>query len=369
VNEPWLGEAEVQMAAKAVASGWISGQGEYVRAFEDRWAALCGRRHGISVSSGTAALETAIHALGLPRGSEMIMPAFTMISCLAAVLRNGLVPVFVDADPRTWCMDVKKLAAKITRRTRAVMAVHIYGHPVDMDPLLEIAARHGLKVVEDAAEAHGARYRGRVCGGFGDASVFSFYSNKIVATGEGGMVVCDDEGVAEDCRSYRNLYFDRHYRFVHGRLGQNFRLTNVQAAIGCAQIDRLPEALRRKTRMAGLYDELLSDQPDLHLPPRTEGCDNVHWVYGIVLNDEHPLDAEMLQQQLRERGVDSRRFFLGMHQQPVARDSGYVVGENFPVTERLSQRGLYLPSGLAITQQQIETVTDAVKACLGAVAA
>jgi perosamine synthetase len=369
VNEPWLGDAEVRMAARAVASGWISGQGEYVQEFEQRWAALCGRRHGISVSSGTAALETAIHALRLPRGSELIMPAFTMISCLAGVMRNGLVPVFVDADPRTWCMDVEQAAAKVTRRTSAVMAVHIYGHPVDMDPLLEVAEKHQLKVVEDAAEAHGAHYRGRVCGSFGDASAFSFYSNKIVATGEGGMVVCDDETVAEDCGNYRNLYFDRAYRFLHGRLGHNFRLTNVQAAIGCAQIDRLPEALRRKERMARLYGELLGGLPGLQLPPQSEDCDNVHWVYGVVLDDDHPLDAEGLQQALRERGVDSRRFFLGMHEQPVARDSGYGVGEGYPVTERLSRRGLYLPSGLALTEQQVEEVGAAMKACLEAVPA
>lgn len=367
VNEPWLGDAEVEAAANAVRSGWISGQGEYVREFEDRWSALCQRRHGISVSSGTAALETAIHALRLPQGSEMIMPAFTMISCLAGVLRNGLAPVFVDADPRTWCMDVDQVAAKVTRRTSAVMAVHIYGHPVDMDPLLAVAAKHGLKVVEDAAEAHGAHYRGRVCGSFGDASAFSFYSNKLIATGEGGMVVCDDETVADDCRNYRNLYFDRQYRFLHGRLGHNFRLTNVQAAIGCAQMDRLPEALRRKARMARLYDQMLGDQPDLQLPAHTEGSDNVHWVYGVVLGDEHPLDAEQLQQKLRERGVDSRPFFLGMHEQPVARDSGFGVGEGYPVTQRLSRRGLYLPSGLAITEQQIEIVAETLKACLGAV--
>jgi len=365
VNEPWLDGREAENARRAVASGWISGQGEYVRQFEERWAGVCGRRHGISVSSGTAALETALHGLGLPRGSEVILPSFTMISCLAAVLRNGLEPVFVDADPRTWCMDVEQVPSRVTRKTRAVMAVHIYGHPVEMERLLEIAGRHRLKVVEDAAEAHGARYRGRVCGSFGDAAAFSFYSNKIVAAGEGGMVVCDDDTVAGDCRDYRNLYFDRAYRFLHGRLGQNFRLTNVQAAIGCAQIDKLPEALARKAKMAALYDELLGELPDLQLPPRTEGCDNVYWVYGLVLGDSHEGDAAGLQARLREEGVDSRLFFLGMHEQPVARESGHGVGERYPVAERLSRRGLYLPSGLTITERQIETVARALKRCLG----
>jgi perosamine synthetase len=262
-------------------------------------------------------------------------------------------------------MDPEQVAGRLTRRTKAIMVVHVYGHPVEMDPILEIAEKHGLKIVEDAAEAHGARYRGRICGSFGDASAFSFYSNKIVATGEGGMVLCDSEAVAEDCRNYRNLYFDRSYRFLHGRLGHNFRLTNIQAAIGCAQVERLPEALERKAGMARLYDALLTDVPDLQLPPRTEHCENVHWVYGVVPGDSYAFEADALQERLRDEGVDSRRFFLGMHEQPVARDSGYGVGEGYPVTERLSRRGLYLPSGLSITEEQIETVVGALRRCLG----
>jgi perosamine synthetase len=365
VNEPWLGEEELELATRAVASGWISGQGEYVDTFERRWSEVCGRRHGIAVSSGTAALETALHAMRLPHGSEVLMPTFTMISCLAAVLRNGLVPVFVDADPRTWCMDTGQAAERVTRKTRAIMPVHIYGHPVDMDPVLELADEHGLRIIEDAAEAHGAQYKKRVCGSFGDAAVFSFYSNKIVASGEGGMVVCDDDTVARACRDYRNLYFDRCYRFLHRRLGQNLRLTNVQAAIGCAQVEKLSRALDRKARMSRLYDERLGEIPDLQLPPRTEGCDNVYWVYGVVLGDGYSFDALHLRQQLREAGVDSRLFFLGMHEQPVARDAGYGVGESYPVAERLARRGLYLPSGLSITEEQIETVAQALKRALG----
>jgi perosamine synthetase len=365
VNEPSLGEAEQERAGQAVASGWISGQGAFVDEFEKRWAEVCKRKHGISVSSGTAALETAVHALGLPRGSEVIMPTFSMISCLAAVLRNGLKPVFVDADPETWCMNVDQVAEAVTEDSSAIMVVHIYGQPVDMDPILAMASRHGLMVIEDAAEAHGARYRGRICGSFGDASVFSFYSNKIVTTGEGGMVVCDDDRIAQDCRDYRNLYFDRRYRFLHGRLGHNFRLTNVQAAIGCVQIERLGLALERKHRMARLYDEMLADLPDLQLPPRIEGFDNVHWVYGIVLGNTYGFDARELRDRLRQHGVDSRLFFLGMHEQPVARQAGFADVRAFPVAERLARRGLYLPSGLALSEAQIETVASALRRCLG----
>lgn len=365
VSEPWLGDRALELVGRAAASGWISGQGEFVDGFEKAWSSLCGRRHGISVSSGTAALETAVHALGLPARSQVIMPTFTMISCMAAVLRNDLVPIFVDADPRTWCMDVGRIEDRVTRETSAIMAVHIYGHPVDMQPLLAIAGNHGLKVIEDAAEAHGARCRGRVCGGFGDVSAFSFYSNKIVATGEGGMVVCDDDAIAEDSRSYRDLYFDRQYRFLHRKLGQNYRMTNLHAAIGCAQVERLPEALRRKARMAALYGDRLSGIPDLQLPPASDWCDNVHWVYGIVLGDSYRFDALELQARLRREGVDSRMFFRGMHEQPVARELGCAGDERHPVAERLARRGLYLPSGLSITDEQIHTVAQTLKRCLG----
>ena len=365
VNEPWLGAEEAELAREAVASGWISGQGKYVQTFEQRWSEQCGRRHGISVSSGTAALETAVHALGLPRGSEVILPSFTMISCVAAILRNDLVPVFVDADSCTWCMDVNQVGHRLTARSSAIMAVHIYGHPVEMDALLELGRTRGLKIIEDAAEAHGALYRGRPCGSFGDASAFSFYSNKIVATGEGGMVVCDDDAVAHDCRDYRNLYFDAQYRFTHRRLGQNYRMTNVQAAIGCAQLDRMSRALERKQSMASRYDELLGDVPDLQLPARSNHCDNVYWVYGVVLGDGHPFDAHELQRRLREQGVDSRPFFLGLHEQPVIREMGHAGTDRFPVTERLSRRGLYLPSGLAISAEQIEQTARTLKRCLG----
>lgn len=364
VNEPRIGAAEQEAVAQAMASGWISGQGAFVDRFERLWAEVCDRKHAVSVSSGTAALETAVHALGLPEGSEVIMPTFSMISCLAAVLRNGLVPIFVDANPNTWCMEVDQLAAAVTGNTSAIMVVHIYGQPVEMDPVLAIANKHRLKIVEDAAEAHGARYRGRICGSFGDASVFSFYSNKIVTTGEGGMVVCDDDRIAEDCRNYRNLYFDRRYRFLHGRLGHNFRLTNLQAAIGCVQTEQLADALDQKSHMARLYDKLLSDVVDLQLPPRTDHAENVHWVYGIVLGDRYPFDARELSARLRQAGVDSRQFFLGMHEQPVTREAGLATHRKYPVAERLSRRGLYLPSGLTLTEAQIEIVARTLKRCL-----
>ncbi len=365
VNEPWLGDAERALAGQALAAGWISGHGEFIDRFEASWSGVCRRRHGIAVSNGSAALETAIHALDLPAGSEVILPTFTLISCAAAVLRGSLVPVFVDADPRTWCMDVRQLESFVTERTAGLMAVHIYGHPVEMGPLLELAARRDLRVVEDAAEAHGARYRGRVCGSFGDVSTFSFYSSKIVTTGEGGMVLCDRDDLAERCRSYRNLYFGRRERFLHDSLGQNFRFNNLQAAIGCAQIDKLGRSLDRKARMGALYTELLRDVPDLQLPAVPEDGTNVFWVYGVVLGDSYRFDAAELQRRLHETGVETRPFFRGLHEQPALRERGFGQRGRFPVAERLARRGLYLPSGLTLDEEQIHTVVRKLRACLG----
>jgi len=364
VNEPWLGERESELANEALSTGWISGQGKFIDRFESTWAEVCGRHHGIAVSNGTAALETAVHALDLPPGSELILPTFTLISCVAGALRGGLVPVFVDADPQTWCMDVAQIEAKITEKTRAIMVVHIYGHPVDMDPILELAEKHDLRIIEDAAEAHGARYRGRICGSFGDISAFSFYSSKIVTSGEGGMVVCNDDVLAENSRNYRNLYFNSRYRFLHDKLGHNFRLTNLQAAVGCAQVEKLDQSLERKARMGTLYNELLGGIPDLQLPVVPEDGTNVYWVYGVVLGNRYPFDAVEFKRRLRAAGVDSRPFFLGLHEQPAIRDRGFGAGEPFPVAERLARRGLYLPSGLTITEKQIRTVARAVGECL-----
>jgi perosamine synthetase len=228
VNEPRLLERDVEYVSECVRTGWISSAGRFISEFEEGFAAYCGRRHGIAVSNGTAALQLAIASLGLKPGDEIIMPTFTIMSCAMAVVYNDGVPVLVDSDPRTWCMDVEQVKDRITPRTRAIMPVHIYGHPVDMDPIMELAGKHGLAVIEDAAEAHGAEYlcardtadaKWRRCGGFGEMSCFSFYANKAVTTGEGGMVLADDDELADKARSLRNLCFQRSRRFYHEELG------------------------------------------------------------------------------------------------------------------------------------------------------
>ena len=260
-------------------------------------------------------------------------------------------------------MDVDQVASRIGPRTRAVMPVHIYGHPVDMDPLLDLSRRHGLRVIEDAAEAHGARYRGRVVGGDGAMSCFSFYANKIVTTGEGGMVLTNDVDTAARLRSGRNLAFGEP-RFVHRALGHNYRLTNIQAAIGVAQVASIEDRVGRKREMGRYYTERLSRIPHLQLPVERPWAESVYWMYGVVLRDGAPVDRDELARRLRERGVDTRPFFVGMHEQPVLREMGLFAGERYPVTERISRRGLYLPSGLALTREQKDTVCAAVEEAL-----
>jgi len=373
VNEPALGERELAYVSECVRTGWVSSAGRFISEFEERWAASCGRRHGIAVSNGTAALQLAVACLGPVPGDEVILPTFTIISCALAVMYNGGVPVVVDSDPHTWCLDVDQVQKKITRRTRAIMPVHIYGHPVDMDPLMDLADRYGLAIIEDAAEAHGAEYHSsrngsesewRRCGSFGTLSCFSFYANKLITTGEGGMVLTDDPQLAERARSLRNLCFRPDRRFYHEELGHNFRLTNMQAALGLSQVERIERIVAQKRWMGQEYSQRLSDITFLELPVEQPWARSVYWMYGVVLSDEAPIDATMFGQRLRDHGVDTRPFFLGMHEQPVFHRRGLFLGERYPVAERIARRGLYLPSGLALTEDQLERVCDAVREAL-----
>ena len=369
VNEPLLGHRELEYVTDCVRSGWISSGGPYIQEFEEKWADYCGRRHGITVSSGTAALQVAVASLGSEPGDEVIMPTFTIISCATAVTSNRGKPVLVDCDPQTWCMDVAQIEKKITARTRAIMPVHIYGHPADMDGVLELARKHNLAVIEDAAEAHGAEYlsgretatpRWRTCGSFGDLSCFSFYANKLITTGEGGMVLTDDPALAEKARSLRNLCFQPRRRFFHQELGFNFRLTNLQAALGVAQLERMDKIVERKRWIGREYSRCLSGIKNLQLPVEETWARNVYWMYGVVLSEETGTDAPTFAQKLRQKGIETRPFFLGLHEQPAFHRKGLFLGERHPVAERLARQGLYLPSGLALTEEQIFKVCDAV---------
>ena len=369
VNEPLLGEQELEYVSECVRTGWISSAGKFIDEFEERWATYCGRRYGIAVSNGTVSLQLAVACLNLQPGDEVIMPTFTIISCALAVIYNGGVPVLVDCDPHTWCMDVSQVEAKITHRTRAIMPVHIYGHPVDMDPILELAEKHGFEIIEDAAEVHGAEYLSgrntansnwRRCGSFGTLSCFSFYANKLITTGEGGMVLTDDAKLAEKARSLRNLCFQPNRRFYHEELGFNFRLTNLQAALGVAQLERMEQIVSRKRWIGEEYNRRLAGIKGLQLPVEEPWARNVYWMYGVVLSEETGIDATAFGQKLKQHGIETRPFFLGLHEQPVFHKRGLFLHERYPTSERIARQGLYLPSGLALTTEQISQVCEAV---------
>ena len=365
VNRPLLDGNEKKYLNECIDTGWISSEGPFIKAFEEKFAAATGRRHGIAVCNGTAAIDASIEALGIGPGDEVILPAFTIISCITQIVRAGAIPVLVDSDPVTWNMDVAQIEARITPRTKAIMVVHIYGLPVDMDPVLALAQTHGLRVLEDAAEAHGQTYKGRPCGSFGDLSTFSFYPNKHVTTGEGGMVMANDERLAEEVRSLRNLCFQPARRFVHERLGWNLRMTNMQAALGLAQLERLDEFAARKRRMGARYTSLLAGLRGVQTPlPETNYAKNIYWVYGLVLDDDVGFDAEAAMRRLAALGVGCRPFFYPIHQQPVLRRMGLFANDSHPVAERMYRRGFYIPSGMALTDGEMNTVAQAVREIL-----
>ncbi len=373
VNEPMLAEEDFLALQDTFRTGWISSAGRYVDEFEERWAAYCGVKYGIAVSNGTTALQVAVEAVGIGRGDEVVMPTFTIISCASAVVRAGGTPVLVDCDADTFCMSIEQVEAAITPRTKAIMVVHMYGHPVDMDPIMALAQRHGLYVIEDAAEVHGALYQSnrgtaqatwKKCGGIGDIATFSFFANKLITTGEGGMVVTNDPELAARSRSLRNLCFRGDRRFLHTEHGYQFRLTNMQAALGVGQVTRIESIVERKRWAATQYMQRLSDLTQLQLPMEHPWARSVFWVFGMVLADDVPFDATEFARRLKALGVETRPFFLGMHEQPVFHDMGLFKDERHPVSERIARRGLYVPSGLALTLEQIDTVSQAVRQAL-----
>lgn len=366
VNEPLLTGNEKKYLNQCIDTGWISSEGPFVREFEEKFAARVERESGIAVCNGSAALDAAVSALRLTKDDEVIMPSFTIISCALAVIRAGGKPVLVDSDSLTWNMDVNQIESKITPKTKVIMVVHTYGLPVDMDRVIELAQKHRLMIIEDAAEAHGLTYRGKQCGSFGDISIFSFYPNKNITTGEGGMIVTDDESLAERCRLLRNLYFVPHKRFYHEEMGWNLRMTNIQAALGVAQLEKLDDFIVKKRYMGAKYMELLRGLESFQLPlEKTDYAQNIYWIFGLVLNDSIPFDADVAMKKLKDRKIGTRPFFWPMHEQPVFLKMGLFQGERYPEAERLARRGFYIPSGLALTEKHIYRVAAAIKEVFG----
>lgn len=359
INEPLLNGNEKKYLCECIDSGWISSEGPFVKKFEEGMADYVGRKYGVAVSSGTAALETAVQALNLPKQSEVIMPAFTIISCAQAIVKAGLIPVVIDCREDTWNMDVEQIEEKITAKTSAIMVVHIYGITVDMDLVLKLAKKYDLKIIEDAAQAHGQTYKGKRCGGFGDVSIFSFYPNKLIASGEGGMILTDDEELARRSRGIRNLCFLPERRFVHEELGNNFRMTNMQAAIGCAQLEKIEDAIIKKREIGKFYRENLQTVTEtlIHPTERTEYCDNIYWVYGLVLNNTK-MNAKQAMELLQKRGIGTRPFFYPIHKQPVFLKMGLFIDEKCPVSETIAENGFYIPSGLGLTEEKMQRVVQ-----------
>jgi perosamine synthetase len=356
VYTPSLGAREEEYVLDAVRSGWISSLGQYVTRFEEQFAYFCGTAQAVSVSNGTVALHLALHALGIGPGDEVIVPSLTFVASANAVRYTGATPVFADVDPFTWCIDPADATRLLTPRTRAIMPVHLYGHPADMRAINELAAAHGLHVVEDAAEAHGAAIDSRIAGSWGRIGSFSFYANKIITTGEGGMLTTDDHELAARCRMLRDHAMPPQKRYWHEEVGFNYRMTNLQAAVGVAQMEQIEAFIRRKRRIAALYSAALCDVPGVQLPVEREGCTNVYWMYSLLVTPPYALSRDDLIVALRARGIDSRPFFHPLDTLPP-----YRSGRVRPVAQRLSLTGINLPSAPSLTDDQVAYIAAAIR--------
>jgi len=359
VSEPWLTGKELEYVQDAIKSTFISSEGKYIEEFETKFASYVGRKFGVACTSGTTALILAFRALEIEKGSEVILPSFTIISCALAVIYNDLTPVFVDSDIKTWNMNPDEIERKITSKTKAILMVHTYGFPCDVDRIVKIAQKYNLYVIEDFAEAIGSEYKGVKCGNFGIISCTSFYANKLITTGEGGMCLTDDEKLAEKMKRLRNLAFIPEKRFLHYEIGFNFRMTNIQAAIGLAQLENIEERIKKKIFMGKLYSELLKpleDEGIISLPPQDPQHKNTFWMYGVLL--KNGTTADEIMKKLYEKGIQTRPFFYPLHLQPAFEKFSWFKKDNLPVSEYLGKYGFYLPSGLTLDEEKIRFVAQ-----------
>lgn len=358
VNTPLLSGNEKKYINECIDTGWISSEGPFIKKFEDQFSKYVERKYGIAVSNGSAALDIAVKALDIGMGDEVIIPTFTIISPAQSVVSAGAIPVLVDSDDKTWNMDVTQIESKINKNTKAILVVHIYGLPVDMDPILELCSKYNLFLIEDAAEMHGQTYKGKKCGSFGDISIFSFYPNKHITTGEGGMIVTNNPELNLRCQKLRNLAFEPNgRRFVHHEIGWNYRMTNMQAALGLAQLEMIDFHIKRKREIGLLYQEKLKDLVGYQKPlVKTEYAHNIYWVFGLVSEEEKK--TERLVKTLSDNNIGTRPFFWCMHEQPVFIKMGLFKNQKFPIAEKIARNGFYLPSGLGLTDTEINLVSD-----------
>ena len=370
VCEPTLAGNEMDYVRRAVETNWISSAGSYIREFEAKFAEACGTRYGIACANGTVAMHLAMATLGLEADDEVIIPTFTMIATANAVRYCNAKPVLVDMEPEYWQMDIDQVEAAITPRTKAIVPVHIYGHPTDMDPLMALADKHGIHIIEDAAEAHGGEYKGQRCGGLGHAAGFSFYGNKIITTGEGGMVTTNDREIAQLSWNLRDHAFSTDRHFWHKFVGFNYRMTNLQAAVGLAQVEQLDNFVSSRRQNALDYTSRLRGIPGIQTPKEAPWAKNVYWMYGLLVDEKaYGMNRDQLRKVLADNGVETRTFFIPMHCQPIFWET--FKGERYPVAEQLCRDGFYLPSASSLALDEIEYITDIIReACpnLGRVA-
>lgn len=351
VAEPLLGEKELEYVIDCVKSGWISSMGKYVNEFEGKFSKYCNSKHGVAVANGTVALHLALAALGIGKGDEVIIPDLTFVATANAVLYTGAKPVFVDIDKETWCIDAEKIKAKVNKKTKAIIPVHLYGHPCDMDPIMELAEDKDIQVIEDAAEAHGAEYKGKKVGSIGHVGCFSFYGNKIITTGEGGICLTNDGALAERMRFLKDHGMSKEKRYWHTEVAFNYRMTNIQAAIGVAQLEKIDKVIEIKRKNAALYNSLLKDVKGVVLPAEKKWAKNVYWMYSILVDKR-----DELMKKLEKNGIDSRPFFYPIHIMPP-----YRTNEDFPFTDEISRKGINLPSSPKLTEDEIKKVVKVIK--------
>ena len=367
VNTPKIYNSEKTYVQKCLTSGWLSSEGKFVKEFEKKFSTYNKRKFGISVSNGTAALEIALKSLNLKKNSEVIIPTFSIISTALCVIKLGLKPILIDCDIYSWNMKKDEVIRKITKKTKAIVITHIYGYPVDMKEILSVAKKRKIYVIEDAAELMGSKYKSKICGSFGDISTFSFYANKHITTGEGGMILTNNKKIEKKCRSLRNLCFGiGKNRFQHDDIGWNYRFSNLQAAVGLGQLKNINWAIKRKKEIGRIYYNKLKDIKNIYIQkPKNSYSENIYWVFGILLkNNSRKINRDTIVKKLLKKGIQTRNFFFPMHKQKILKNIISHKNEKYPNSEYIAKNGFYLPSGLGLSNKNIVYICEQVKKLL-----
>ena len=364
VNEPRFDGNEIKYLKNCISTKWIGSDGKYVNEFEKKLANYTDRKYAIAVSSGTAALDVAFASLNIKKGDEVILPTFTIISCLNHIIRSGAKPIFVDCDLKTWNVNISDIEKKITNKTRVILAVHIYGLSVDMPNLLKLGRKYKIKIIEDSSEVLGLEIKNKKCGSFGDISTFSFYTNKHITTGEGGMVLTDNIQIAKRCKKLRNLFFDNKKRFYHKEIGWNYRMSNLNAAVGVAQFEKIKKTIKLKRLIGNYYYSKLKSIDKIQLQPvKNSISKNIFWVFGILIKKESKISVSKIRKILLKKGIQTRPFFWPLHKQPFIKKN-LKLKYSLPNSEYLSKNGFYLPSGLSLKKSDLDYICKEFKEAL-----